>query len=120
METTSEWVWSHDGERFNGGPEESRDIALEAAKSEGATHIGRKVVYVPFDWDVIDHLMEQEGCEASEEVGEIADSWPCFNPCLEEAYKAAREKVAAIMRDLVGEPDFYKVEDMEEITDDVE
>lgn len=119
METTSEWVWSHDGEHFNGGPEDKREVAIKAAKAEGATHIGKKVDYIPFNFDVVDHLMEQEECEASEEVGEFADSWPQFDPHSDE-YRAAREKIVAIMRELVGEPHFFGVEDVEEINVETE
>jgi hypothetical protein len=111
-----EWVWSHDGERFGGGPEESKSAALDQARVEGATHIGRKVDYQPFDWDVVEHLLEQEGCESYETVGEIADSWP---PHVDkEERKEARDQIATIMRNLVGEPDFYKVVDVETVTDE--
>jgi len=114
---TSEWVWSHDGERFNGGPEDSREAAIEEAKAEGATQIGRKVDYDLFNWDVVDHLIEQEHCEACEEVGEVADSWPHVDARADE-YKVAREKIVAIMRELVGKSSFYTVEDIEEIGDE--
>ena len=115
----SEWVWSYDGERFSSGPEDSREMAIECAKAEGATYIGKKVDYLPFDWDVVEHLLEQEECNACEEVGEFADDWPYVDNQSDE-YKAAREKIVAIMRELVGEPPFFTVEDVEEISIEAE
>ena len=114
MSEQNEWVWSHDGERFNGGPEDSREAAIEQALSEGARFVGRKIKYHAFGVkDLTSVLLEDEGERAYECVGEVADSWP--PPVSPEKAREATAKIAAIMIELTGLPWFYAVEDVQEL-----
>jgi hypothetical protein len=113
----AEWYWFLNGEIFNGGPEDTREAALAAARldhPESKISIGKKAEYRPFNWPshIVDELLDQEACDASEDAGEAADGWP---PRISDQEKeAAGEKIAAIMRELVGEPGFWVITDVEE------
>ena len=111
----SEWVWSHDGERFNGGPEDSKEAAYAQAAQEGARFVGEKVDYQSFaDTTLAETLLENEGEAAYERCGEVADDWPP-RVCREDVI-AASAKVAMIMRELVGSPHFWTVAHVEELS----